>query len=129
MFVYSLLLALLWNANAFQSFTKSVGYPRRHNSHLYLVDPITLNVGVAVFSAAAGMASQQPKIQLLETELEVTKKTLSEVRILHTSTVQSWIQIGGLVTHLYRSSHISLIDRRKHGRQNKNLGRSSLYVG
>ena len=46
---------------------------------LQLVDPITVNVGIAVVSAAAGAATQIPKIQELERELDIAKLALTEV--------------------------------------------------
>ena len=48
-------------------------------SRLQLVDPITVNVGIAVVSAAAGAATQIPKIQELERELDIAKLALTEV--------------------------------------------------
>ena len=45
-----------------------------------VVDPISVNVGIAVVSAAAGAATQFPKIQELERELEIAKLALTEVR-------------------------------------------------
>ena len=48
-------------------------------TRLQLVDPITVNVGIAVVSAAAGAATQIPKIQELERELDIAKLALTEV--------------------------------------------------
>ena len=44
------------------------------------MDPLSVNAAVAVVSAAAGAASQVPKIQELERELEIAKLALTEVR-------------------------------------------------
>ena len=55
-------------------------YGRRPNKLCMVVDPISVNVGIAVVSAAAGAATQFPKIQELERELDIAKLALTEVR-------------------------------------------------
>ena len=55
-------------------------YGRRPNKLYMVVDPISVNVGIAVVSAAAGAATQFPKIQELERELDIAKLALTEVR-------------------------------------------------
>jgi hypothetical protein len=49
-------------------------------THRFMIDPISINVGIAAISAAAGAASQFPKMQALERELEIAKLALTQVR-------------------------------------------------
>ena len=59
------------------------GYTK--SSHLGMVleplfEPAFMDVSIALLSAAAGAASQFPRIKELERELTITKKALTEVR-------------------------------------------------
>lgn len=55
-----------------------------------LFEPAFMDVSIALLSAAAGAASQFPRIQELERELTTTKAALTKVRQPHTCTSQ-WL--------------------------------------
>jgi uncharacterized membrane protein len=60
--------------------TTSTGTTSATTTQRFMIDPISINVGIAAFSAAAGAASQFPKMQALERELEIAKLALTQVR-------------------------------------------------
>jgi hypothetical protein len=78
-----LLLSSLQEIDAFQLNVRSQNVQQQHNTGrlqpLYLIDPISLNIGIALASAAAGAVTQSPRIQELERELNMVKQVLSEV--------------------------------------------------
>ena len=83
------MLALSWTLLLFVAATRNVvdGFtvatttisrssPSRGSSIPLFVEPLTTTIGIAVASAAAGAATQMPRIQALERELDSTKAAL-----------------------------------------------------
>lgn len=53
-------------------------HSQKRCTRLHIIDPFAVDFGIAVVSAAAGAASQIPRIQSLERELEITRAALTE---------------------------------------------------